>query len=98
MAKAAYRRSAQLASIGTPILGIGASCALASEPPKRGEHRAYVAAHAGTLTWCWSLTLAKGARSRLEEDATVSRLLVHVRGQECADVARSSSSSSSSRR
>lgn len=48
LATAAYRRAAALSPLGTAIVGVGATCALASEPPKRGEHRAYVAVHTGT--------------------------------------------------
>ena len=39
MAVAAYRRAAALAEPGPPIIGAAASCALASDKPKRGEHR-----------------------------------------------------------
>ena len=48
-------------------------------PLKRGEHRAYVAVHGGGGRRCVSLTLSKGARSRVGEDDLVSRLLVKVR-------------------
>lgn len=78
LAHAAFRRATELTPFGTPVMGIAATCALASEPPKRGEHRAYLAAHNGEETRVTSLRLAKGARSRWLEDGVVSRLLLRV--------------------
>lgn len=40
MAMAAYRAAAQVATYGTPIIGLGCSCALATDRPKRGDHKA----------------------------------------------------------
>jgi hypothetical protein len=39
LAKAAYQRAAALTGFGSPVVGLAATCALASEPPKRGQHR-----------------------------------------------------------
>ncbi|PNW82224.1 hypothetical protein CHLRE_06g278116v5 [Chlamydomonas reinhardtii] len=78
MAEAAYRRAAALSGFGDGIVGVGATCALATFPLKRGEHRAYVAVHGGGGRRCVSLTLSKGARSRVGEDDLVSRLLVKI--------------------
>jgi hypothetical protein len=80
MARAAYRRAADHTPFGTPILGVAATCALASDPPKRGEHRAYVAACSGDESRVAWVRLAKGARTRWQEDGVVSRLLLRVRG------------------
>lgn len=82
MARAAYRRAADLTPFGTPILGVAATCALASEPPKRGEHRAYIAAHGEAGTRVAAVRLEKGARSRWQEDEVVSRALLRVSGCE----------------
>ncbi len=78
LATAAYKRAANLARFGERFVGIGATCALASEQPKKGEHRAYIAAHGQHGTQVYSLRLAKGARSRWQEDGVVSRLLLMV--------------------
>lgn len=66
LAKAAFQRAAALSSFGTPIIGLGATAALASEPPKRGDHRVYIAAHTCHGTHCqvctqevWSLSVVK---------------------------------------
>jgi hypothetical protein len=40
MAMAAYRAAAQVATYGTPIIGLGCCCALATDRPKRGDHKA----------------------------------------------------------
>lgn len=78
LAKAAYQRAASLTSFGTPIVGLAASCALASEPPKRGDHRAYVAARSSSGARLLSIKLAKGSRSRWQEEQLVGLLLIKV--------------------
>lgn len=83
LAKAAFQRAAALSSFGAPIMGLGATAALASEPPKRGDHRVYIAAHTCNGTHCQGLKLAKGARSRQEEEELVSRLLLQVLARAC---------------
>jgi hypothetical protein len=60
MAKAAYRRAANLTPIGTPVVGVAATCALATDRPKRGDHHAHLAAHTGLKTYVFDLALAKG--------------------------------------
>lgn len=40
MAAAAYRAAVQVAPYGTPVVGLGCSCALATDRPKRGDHKA----------------------------------------------------------
>ncbi|KAG1653958.1 hypothetical protein FOA52_008979 [Chlamydomonas sp. UWO 241] len=88
MAVAAYRRAAVLSSFGVPLVGVGIACSLVTEPMKRGEHRAYVTAVGSFGTRTLSLTLAKGARNRVQEDDLVSRavvrLLAEVTGEDAA--------------
>jgi hypothetical protein len=88
MARACHRRATQLApppEAGTtsPLLGIGCTAALASDRPKKGEHRAHVALCDGHRSQVWSLTLDKGARSRLGEDRLVSDLVLAVLADGC---------------
>lgn len=78
LARAAYQRAVVLSRFGEPVVGLGASCALASEPPKRGEHRAYLAAAGGDGARLLSLRLAKGQRTRWQEEQLVSRALLQV--------------------
>jgi hypothetical protein len=48
LARAAFQRAVALTPVGTPIVGLAATCALASDPPKRGPHRCCVVAHTAT--------------------------------------------------
>jgi hypothetical protein len=76
LAKAAYRQAASLSSFGTPIIGAAATCALATDRDRRGDHRAFVSIHTGSTTRTYTLQLAKGARGRLEEDSLASKLIL----------------------
>ena len=59
IAKAAYQKAAKLTGFTSDFVGIGATCALASVPIKRGEHRAFIACHGSFGTRTVNLTLAK---------------------------------------
>ncbi len=39
MAKAAYRHAANLSPLGTDIIGVGCTCALATDRTLKGQHR-----------------------------------------------------------
>ena len=41
MARAAYRQAAHLAALGEPLVGLGCTCALATDRPKQGQHKAW---------------------------------------------------------
>lgn len=71
MALAAWGRIGG-AKAGPRAVGIGCTAALASDRPKRGAHRAFVAAHGLGQTSVVSLELNKGARTRAEEDDLVA--------------------------
>lgn len=45
LARAAFKRAVALTPVGTPIVGLAATCALVSDSPKRGQHRCCVVAH-----------------------------------------------------
>ncbi|MCI0904309.1 MAG: hypothetical protein J4N75_12490, partial [Chloroflexi bacterium] len=78
MARAAYRRAMSQLEDDSPPVGLACAAAIATDRPKRGEHRAFVSAwdqHANTL---YSLNLHKGLRDRAGEEELVSRLLVHA--------------------
>lgn len=82
MAMVAYRQAWQFAPASS-VAGIGCTASLASDRPKMGLHRVHVALQNEALTAFWSLTLEKGARSRAEEEALVSRLLLNVVAEAC---------------
>ena len=79
MAAAAYRRGAQLREDeGVPVVGIGCTATVATDRPKRGEHRCHIAAWWPTGASSSYLELTKGLRDRSGEDDLVSRLLLRV--------------------
>jgi len=64
MAKAAYMRAERLREADFPAVGLGCTATIATDRPKRGEHRAFVATwdHGGWNSY--SLRLTKGHRDR----------------------------------
>jgi hypothetical protein len=78
LAAAAYRRAVALADRGDNVVGIAATCSLVSTEPKRGSHRAFVAAHTDESLFEYELVLDKGERDRLAEDDIASRLVIQA--------------------
>eukprot|EP00252_Welwitschia_mirabilis_P024151 TRINITY_DN7052_c0_g1_i1.p1 TRINITY_DN7052_c0_g1~~TRINITY_DN7052_c0_g1_i1.p1 ORF type:complete len:389 (-),score=72.56 TRINITY_DN7052_c0_g1_i1:501-1667(-) len=76
LANVAYNHALKLAMTGTPVVGIGFSGALATIPPKLGDHRFYVSARSSDQLWRSHMVLSKGLRDRQEEDAIASQLLI----------------------
>ena len=76
MARRALDR-AQWLSDGA-VLGLGCTASLVSDRPKRGEHRAHVSIAGQEGTRTWSVVLAKGARTRAEEESVAARLILHA--------------------
>ena len=76
MAAAARRRARELAAPDTAVVGAACTAALASDRPRRGEHHAVVAVAAALGTAVCELELAKGTRTRRQEEAAVSLLLL----------------------
>ena len=58
------------------LVGVACTASLASDRPKRGEHRAYIALQTLFATETTSLTLHKGARTRLEEEQLVASVII----------------------
>jgi nicotinamide mononucleotide (NMN) deamidase PncC len=84
MAMAAYLRAESFDQSAHPKVGIGCTASLATDRPKRGPHRAHVALQTDSITAACSVKLAKGRRSRREEEEVVSRLLLNVVADACA--------------
>ena len=76
MAAAARRRARELAAPGTAVVGAACTAALASDRPRRGAHHAAVAVADALGTAVCELRLAKGTRTRRQEEAAVSLLLL----------------------
>ena len=83
MAKAAYRRALELQEDGSPVVGLACTAAIASDRPKRGQHRAYVATWDDAGWTSYSLQLAKGHRDRAGEEELVSKLVVRALARAC---------------
>jgi hypothetical protein len=76
MARTARARAATLAPAGADLVGLGATAALVSDRPRRGEHRFHIVfANAGGVAHC-TCVLAKGRRDRAAEEDLVSRAIV----------------------
>jgi hypothetical protein len=65
------------------VVGIGATAAIASDRPKKGSHRCFVASWTDAASTVYGLTLVKGLRDRREEDRIVSELVVHALAEAC---------------
>ena len=81
MARTARARAARLVPstdvrVGTDLVGLGATAALVSDRPRKGEHRFHVAvANAAGIAHC-TCVLAKGRRDRAAEEDLVSHAIV----------------------
>lgn len=81
MAKAAYRRAESLREEDVPTVGLACTATIATDRPKRGEHRAFIAAWEQAGWTSYSLRLTKGHRDRAGEENLVSNLLVKALAQ-----------------
>jgi hypothetical protein len=76
MAGSVRARAARLVPAGTDLLGLGATAALVSDRPRKGEHRFHIAvADSARVTHCAGV-MAKGRRDRAAEEDLVSRAIV----------------------
>jgi hypothetical protein len=85
MAMAAWMRARKLGPEADPYLfvGVGVTASLASDVPKRGDHRIHVALQTAELTGSYSQTLNKGARIRREEEQLAAKLLIAALADIC---------------
>jgi hypothetical protein len=76
MAQSARARAARLVPAVSELVGLGATAALVSDRPRRGEHRFHIAfANAAQIAHCTGV-LAKGRRDRAAEEDLVARAIV----------------------
>jgi hypothetical protein len=87
MARTARARGARLVAAGADLVGLGATAALVSDRPRRGEHRFHIAfANSAGIAHCTGV-LAKGRRDRAAEEDLVSRAIVLWLARACGIVA-----------
>ena len=88
-ARAAYRRALRLRTDETvPLIGLACTAALATDRPKKGDHRAHIGLADAERTRAYSLTLRKGTRARSGEEQVVATLLLSVLAEACGLEAR----------
>ncbi len=76
MARAARARAARLVPAGADLVGLGATAALVSDRPRKGEHRFHIAfANATGIAHCTGV-MAKGRRDRAAEEGLVARAII----------------------
>ena len=77
MASRARQRAAWLLP-REPVLGVACTASLATDRPKRGDHRFHLAIQTGAFCADYSLTLTKGARDRAAEEAVLDAALLNA--------------------
>jgi hypothetical protein len=83
MARAARARAARLVPADTDPIGLGATAALVSDRPRRGEHRFHIAcASSARIAHCEGV-LAKGRRDRAAEEDLVAGAIVLSLARAC---------------
>lgn len=83
MARRARVRATKLAPLGSDVVGLGATAALVSDRPRKGEHRFHLAyANSAGVAHCTGV-LAKGRRDRAGEEDLVSGAIVLWLAQAC---------------
>ena len=78
MAKSAYRRALQLREGASPVVGIACTATIATDRPKRGDHRCHIAAWSASRLHTYNLTFIKGMRDRAGEDEIASKLVLRA--------------------
>jgi hypothetical protein len=87
MAQNVRARAARLVPAGTDLVGLGATAALVSDRPRKGEHRFHIAcANSARIAHCTGV-MAKGRRDRAAEEGLVSRAIVLWLAHACGIVA-----------
>jgi hypothetical protein len=76
MARSVRARAARLVPAGTDLVGLGATAALVSDRPRKGEHRFHIAFASSDRTAHCTGVMAKGRRDRAAEEDLVSRAIV----------------------
>ena len=83
MAQSARARAARLVPAGTDLVGLGATAALVSDRPRKGEHRFHIAfANSAGIAHC-TCVMAKGRRDRTAEEDLVSGAIVQWLARAC---------------
>ena len=77
LARAAYRRALHLRQDDTPVVGVACTATIATDRPKRGEHRCHIALWSAQGVYSYNLTFVKGLRDRDGEDFLASAIILN---------------------
>ena len=78
MAGRAYTRARLLTHSTAPVIGVGCTATIATDRPKRGEHRAHIALRQHGKLMEYYLQLEKGKRDRHGEEAVVGGIIINA--------------------
>ena len=78
LARRSYLRARAQLEDDSPPVGLACAATIATDRPKRGDHRAFVSAWDEQSVATWSLTFHKGLRDRAGEEEIVSLLIVQA--------------------
>jgi nicotinamide mononucleotide (NMN) deamidase PncC len=78
MAEQARDRIRRLSSRGGPAIGLGATASLASDRPKRGEHRGHIAVADGESIRTWCVVFDQGGRDRAIEESLLTEAILII--------------------
>lgn len=83
MARSVRARAAKLVPVSSDLVGLGATAALVSDRPRKGEHRFHIAyANSSRIAHCTGV-IAKARRDRAAEEDLVSRAIILWLAQAC---------------
>ena len=83
MARRARERARSLIPEAPATVGLGATASLASDRPKKGEHRCHIAVDSGDGVDVTSIALEKDLRDRAAEEDIVARAIVIALARAC---------------
>lgn len=78
LARAAYRRALHLRQDDFPVVGVSCTATIATDRPKRGDHRCHIAVWSAEGVSSYSLTFVKGLRDRDGEDYLASAIVLNT--------------------
>ena len=78
LARRCYEKARSQLEDDSPPVGLACAATIATDRPKRGDHRAFVSAWDAHTTATWALTFHKGLRDRAGEEEIVSLLIVRA--------------------
>lgn len=83
LARRALARARDLTQAAPAVIGLSCTAALATDRPRRGAHKCFVATGGHETGQIRELGLTKGARTRAEEEEVVARLILNALAEAC---------------